>query len=133
VSLPPPTLDNATAKLHQIADLENLLGFKGNYMVFPMVNFNYMTWLMTQVYIHIDDNGGVTPRSRCAREYHRRADEGGDGVDLRERPSVIRREPGEEDVDTSQFVTPAAGPVPIPRCSRRHRRALPRRSSIGLQ
>jgi len=47
-------------KLHQVADLETLIGFKGNYMIFPMVHFNYMTWFMMQDYLHIDDTTGVT-------------------------------------------------------------------------
>ena len=42
ILFPPPTLAEGTMKLHQVADLENLIGFKGNYMIFPMVNFNYM-------------------------------------------------------------------------------------------
>jgi hypothetical protein len=60
VPFPPPTLLDPTLKLHQVADLENLIGFKGNYMIFPMVNFNYMTWFMMQDYLHIDDTTGVT-------------------------------------------------------------------------
>jgi hypothetical protein len=60
VSFPPPTLSGGTKKLHQVADLENLIGFKGNYMIFPMVDFNYMTWFMMQDYLHIDDKTGVT-------------------------------------------------------------------------
>ncbi|MGZ2744460.1 hypothetical protein [Burkholderia stagnalis] len=60
VAFPPPTLVDATLKLHQVADLENLIGFKGNYMIFPMVNFNYMTWFLMQEYLHIDDNTGIT-------------------------------------------------------------------------
>jgi hypothetical protein len=54
-SLPPPTLADGTLKLYQVADLENLIGFKGNYMIFPMVHFNYMTWFMMQDYLHLDD------------------------------------------------------------------------------
>jgi hypothetical protein len=60
VGFPPPTLLDATMKLHQVADLETLIGFKGNYMIFPMVHFNYMTWFMMQDYLHIDDTTGVT-------------------------------------------------------------------------
>ncbi len=59
ISFPPPTL-GPTMKLHQVADLENLIGFKGNYMIFPMVNFNYMTWFMMQDYLHLDEITGVT-------------------------------------------------------------------------
>lgn len=61
VSLPPPTLTDEPKKLHQVADLETLLGFKGNYMIFPVTNFdNYLIWFMLQHYLHIDDITGVT-------------------------------------------------------------------------
>jgi len=61
VLLPPPTLLDQPTKLHQVADLETLLGFKGNYMIFPVTNFdNYLIWFMMQNYIHIDDINGVT-------------------------------------------------------------------------
>ena len=60
VAFPSPVLSEPTLKLHQVADIENLIGFKGNYMIFPMVNFNYMTWFMMQDYIHLDDTTGVT-------------------------------------------------------------------------
>jgi hypothetical protein len=60
VGFPSPTLLGPTMKLHQVADVENLIGFKGNYMIFPMVNFNYMTWFMMQNYLHLDDTSGVT-------------------------------------------------------------------------
>jgi len=59
IFLPP---DDPTLKLHQVADLETLIGFKGNYMIFPMVNFNYMTWFMMQDYLHLDLDSGVTAR-----------------------------------------------------------------------
>jgi len=60
IAFPPPTWFEPTKKLHQVADIENLIGFKGNYMIFPMVNFNYMTWFMMQNYIHLDNTSGVT-------------------------------------------------------------------------
>jgi hypothetical protein len=60
VALLPPTLHNEPTKLHQVADLETLLGFKGNYMIFPITNFdNYLVWFMMQHYIVIDDINGV--------------------------------------------------------------------------
>ncbi len=60
VSFPPPTLDPEPMKLHQVADLDTLIGFKGNYMIFPLVNFdNYMTWYLMQNYIHFDDTAGL--------------------------------------------------------------------------
>lgn len=60
IGFPVATLLDTTLKLHQVADIENLIGFKGNYMIFPMTNFNYMTWFMMQNYIHLDDTTGVT-------------------------------------------------------------------------
>jgi hypothetical protein len=61
VALPAPTLTDEPMKLHQVADLETLLGFKGNYMIFPVTNFdNYLIWFMLQHYLHIDDITGVT-------------------------------------------------------------------------
>ncbi len=60
LKFPVPKLADGTMKLHQVADLENLIGFKGNYMIFPMTNFNYMTWYLMQNYLHFDDLSGVT-------------------------------------------------------------------------
>ena len=58
VSLPAPTIDSSTtAKLYQVADMENLLGFKGNYMIFPLVSPNYLTWYMMQDYLAVDRAG----------------------------------------------------------------------------
>jgi hypothetical protein len=59
IQFSPPVL-GPPMKLHQIADLDTFLGFKGNYMIFPMVNFdNYMAWYLVQNYIHFDDAGGL--------------------------------------------------------------------------
>jgi len=53
----PPTPSPQPSKLHQIANLDNLLGFKGNYMMFPLVNFhNYMAWYLVHPYISFDGN-----------------------------------------------------------------------------
>lgn len=61
VRCPIPDLSQEPTKLHQVADLDNLLGFKGNYMIFPVTRFNYMNWYMMQDYIHIDTiTGKVT-------------------------------------------------------------------------
>ncbi len=60
IAFPPPTLSPTMMKLHQVADVDNLLGFKGNYMIFPLVNFdNYMAWYLMQSYIHFDDAAGL--------------------------------------------------------------------------
>jgi len=47
----PPVPQDATLKLHEVADIDSLLGFKGNYMMFPVVNFNYMNWFMMKDYL----------------------------------------------------------------------------------
>jgi hypothetical protein len=61
--LPAPTLRDQPSKLHQVADLETLLGFKGNYMIFPVTDFdNYLIWYMMSPYIHIDPITGVTAK-----------------------------------------------------------------------
>ena len=55
-----PGIDLSSMRLHQVADIETLLGFKGNYMIFPLVNFdNYIVWYLMQHYIHFDDSAGV--------------------------------------------------------------------------
>lgn len=53
-----PVYNDAMLKLHQVADIDTLLGFKGNYMMFPVVNFNYMTWFMMRDYLSftVDSN-----------------------------------------------------------------------------
>jgi len=54
----PPVLDPTPKKLHQVADIDNLLGFKGNYMIFPIVDFdNYMAWYLIQPYLNFDATG----------------------------------------------------------------------------
>jgi hypothetical protein len=60
IVLPPPKLSPETRRLHQVADIDNLLGFKGNYMIFPLVEFDYLTWYQLQNYLHVDELNGVT-------------------------------------------------------------------------
>lgn len=56
----PPIPSDEPWKLHQIANLDNLLGFKGNYMIFPLTNFhNYMAWYLAHPYISFDGNSVV--------------------------------------------------------------------------
>lgn len=40
-------------RLVEIADLDNLLGFKGNYMIFPLRENNFVTWYMMQEYLDL--------------------------------------------------------------------------------
>ena len=44
-------------KLHQVADLDNLLGFKGNYMIFPLKVNSYLHVYMMQDYINAETGG----------------------------------------------------------------------------
>jgi hypothetical protein len=54
-----PTLSDDTKKLHQVADIDNLVGFKGNYMIFPLTDLdNYMVWYLMHNYIDFDDSTG---------------------------------------------------------------------------
>ncbi len=51
-------------KLHEIADLDNLLGFKGNYMIFPMKLNSYIHMYMMQDYIDAITGGLRDPDER---------------------------------------------------------------------
>jgi hypothetical protein len=58
VRLPKPTLSEKTKKLHEVADIDTLIGFKGNYMIFPLTDFdNYMTWYLIHNYVDFDASG----------------------------------------------------------------------------
>ena len=58
IRFPKPTLSNDTKKLHQIADIDDLIGFKGNYMIFPLTDFNnYMVWYLIHNFIDFDAAG----------------------------------------------------------------------------
>ena len=60
INLTKPTLSDTTKKLHQVADVDSLIGFKGNYMIFPLVDFNnYMAWYLMHDYIHLDPTAGL--------------------------------------------------------------------------
>jgi hypothetical protein len=56
LKVPPPTL-GPERPLHQVADLDTLLGFKGNYAIFPLKEDNGITTYMSQAYF--DDYFGV--------------------------------------------------------------------------
>jgi hypothetical protein len=53
VQLPMPPVSFPTQKLYQVADLDNLLGYKGNYMIFALTKNNYLTLHMMQDYLDI--------------------------------------------------------------------------------
>jgi hypothetical protein len=54
--MPPPCVEG-TVNLAEVADLDNPLGFKGNYMIFPLKVPTYLTTYMLQQYV--DDYFGV--------------------------------------------------------------------------
>jgi hypothetical protein len=57
---PKPALSNDTKKLHQVADIDSLIGFKGNYMIFPLTDFdNYMAWYLIHNYVELDPTAGL--------------------------------------------------------------------------
>jgi hypothetical protein len=53
--LPMPIVTFETKKLGDVTDLDNLLGYKGNYMIFPLKENNYLTFHMMQDYLEIGD------------------------------------------------------------------------------
>jgi hypothetical protein len=55
-SIPMPNLSFSTEKLVHVADLDNMLGFKGNYMIFPLKKSNFLTMHMMQDYLEIGDD-----------------------------------------------------------------------------
>ena len=54
-SLPMPKVKLSGKTLVEIADIDNLLGFKGNYMIFPLKKNNYVTLHMMQDYLELTD------------------------------------------------------------------------------
>lgn len=51
------TVENETRPLVEVADLDQLLGYKGNYMVFPLRESNPITTYMMAPYV--DEYAGV--------------------------------------------------------------------------
>jgi hypothetical protein len=51
LSIPITSFRRTTKKLSQVADLDNLLGYKGNYMIFPVRQASYLHTYMMQDYI----------------------------------------------------------------------------------
>lgn len=56
ITCPPPRTGEAKP-LYEVADVDNLLGFKGNYAIFPLRESNALTTYMMQGYL--DDEQGV--------------------------------------------------------------------------
>jgi len=59
VSLPMGNITLEKKKLVEVADLENVLAYKGNYMVFPLRENNYVTMHMMQDYIDVGEVLGL--------------------------------------------------------------------------
>jgi hypothetical protein len=58
-SLPIPNYHIVKRKLVEIADLDNVLAYKGNYMVFALKANNYVTWHMMQDYLELGNGLGI--------------------------------------------------------------------------
>jgi len=54
-TMPMPAITTADRTLVEVADLDSLLGFKGNYMIFPLKKNNYITMYMMQDYLDVAD------------------------------------------------------------------------------
>jgi hypothetical protein len=51
-----PSVSVTTKKLADVADLDNVLGYKGNYMIFALKENNYLTLHMMQDYLELSDD-----------------------------------------------------------------------------
>jgi hypothetical protein len=58
-TLPVPDYQVGQTKLGEIADLDNVLAYKGNYMVFALKKNNYLTLHMMQDYLELGDDLGL--------------------------------------------------------------------------
>jgi hypothetical protein len=56
VQLPLPETKIVTRKLVDVADLDEVLGYKGNYTIFPLKENNYLTLRMMQDYLEVGDD-----------------------------------------------------------------------------
>jgi hypothetical protein len=52
ISLPFSAPSRVEKKLSEVADLDTPLGYKGNYMIFPVKDSSYLHWYMMQDYVH---------------------------------------------------------------------------------
>ena len=50
-----PTVDGERKKLVEVADLDTVLGYKGNYTIFPLKENNLITLHMMQDYLDVGD------------------------------------------------------------------------------
>ncbi|MGY8679565.1 hypothetical protein Q2941_17470 [Bradyrhizobium sp. UFLA05-153] len=56
LSIPVPKVDVQTRKLVEIADLDQVLGYKGNYAIFALKKSNFITLNMMQDYLNLDED-----------------------------------------------------------------------------
>jgi hypothetical protein len=59
LSLPMPGVTLEKKKLVEVADLDNVLAYKGNYMVFALKENNYLTLHMMQDYVDVGETLGL--------------------------------------------------------------------------
>ena len=75
-AVPPPPPEPPWPTLGEVADLDNLLGYKGNYMIFPLKNAsdrdtgncNYLTAYMAQSYVSDSGKGASDPAGDATLE-----------------------------------------------------------------
>src|SRR5262245_10696668 len=84
VSLPMSSVTVTHKKLSEVADLDNVLAYKGNYMVFPLKENNYVTLHMMQDYLEVGDE-------MLIRAPHENGDFSID--DLRELATCVHKKP----------------------------------------
>jgi hypothetical protein len=66
VAIPVPKVDVQTKKLVEIADLDQVLGYKGNYAIFALKKINFITLNMMQDYLDLDEDSQLRdPDSLC--------------------------------------------------------------------
>jgi hypothetical protein len=56
LSIPIPKVDVETRKLVEVADLDRVLGYKGNYAIFALKKNNFITLQMMQDYLDLDED-----------------------------------------------------------------------------
>ncbi|WP_109435642.1 hypothetical protein [Aquimarina sp. AU119] len=74
--MPPPDQVDPGRKLHEVADLDNLLGFKGNFAIFPLKECTYITDYMMRDYVNdflglVDPHDMGTHTIRDLRKAHK--------------------------------------------------------------
>ena len=101
VVLPPPgrTVE-PQPRLDEIADLNNLLGFKGNYMIFPLRKQSYLTAYMMQSYMggtlyKVSKDDGLSGKTLDSMLDPRKVDQG--------IPGIFARDPDAQSIRTSQY------------------------------